>query len=191
MTFCWRGIRVRIGFSFFFVLALFFYGDRTGTGLWMLSAVFCHEMGHLCAMGALGVPVQQLQMGAFGLRITPRGEMLRPGSAPLVYGAGPAANLLAAAALYLAAGGGYGLLLGSACQTAMGLFNLLPVQGLDGGNLLCCLAGGRREHPLCRAASAASLAALLAAGGWMLLWGSGNATLLITAGCLAGMALMG
>lgn len=97
---------------------------------WLLAAAAAagvHELCHWAAVKALGGQVLWVDLGAVGASM----EAALPGTGRQVLAilAGPAGSL----ALLAAAGEWPRLAL---CALAQGLFNLLPVRGLDGGRAL-------------------------------------------------------
>ena len=123
---------IQISVPFLCGLILFLLVDRTGLGGQMVLAALSHEIGHLLAMTVLGEQPQKIVFGSFGIRIEKRpGTRLSYHKEILIYAAGPAVNLLAA-----------GLFAGhpAVCRVhlLLGIFNLLPVGVLDGGQILRC-----------------------------------------------------
>ena len=122
---------LRLDFSFFAVLSLFFFFDSTGTGQLSLCACACHELGHLAVMTAVGARVDSLTFYGAGIRIGARLDDLKSGERAAVLAAGCAVNLLLCAAALLC-----GSVRFAAVNLMLGAFNLLPVGALDGAQLL-------------------------------------------------------
>lgn len=173
--------RLELTPGFLVLLALLFYLDE-GMDLlgWGILACALHELGHVLAVRALGGRLRALKLSAVGAQLTLDPER------PLSYGrellaalAGPGASLLTA---WLAARSG--LFLFAGLSMGQGLFNLLPLQPLDGGRcvqlLLALLAGEERAEGALRIVSSV-LTGLLVGGGLILARVFGNFTLLITA----------
>lgn len=154
-----RRLTVSPGFPVLVCLLVCLSGLR-GVLPFLLAAAL-HEAGHLLALALLGIPVYGLELRASGavIRAELRGE-LREAWALL---AGPAVNLLVAGGLF------HLRPLLSFCSLALGLFNLLPIRGLDGGRL-CALLLPRLLGPagsiLCKLLHCGTLLALAAAGIW-------------------------
>ena len=144
---------------------------RLGLGLAFAAA---HEAGHLAAMAALGIRPARICLTAAGMRIE-RPPGLQAGFAREIAVAlsGPAVSLAFAGCFYLASRSTlvplpldfFWLNLG------FGLFNLLPVRQLDGGQALYFFLCRRvSETTASRAVTITSLTCLfLAAGGAALL----------------------
>lgn len=128
-----------------------------------LGAAACHELGHLGAMVLAGLPPARLRLGLFGGRLQSSAFAGRRAEL-LCLGAGPGVNLLLAAVF--ASAGGYGPRLFSAMNLVLGGFNLLPVQGLDGGRMLGLLLPRRLGQGRRVVLILVSLLTLAGVGGW-------------------------
>ena len=112
----------------------------------VLLAAAMHECGHLALLYAFRVPVDGLRLGAMGA------VLYAPGARRLSYArelavtlAGPAVNLVSApfaAALASRHAWEWGYLFAGA-HALLGVYNLLPVMPLDGGQALWLLAAWR------------------------------------------------
>lgn len=127
--------KICLHFSFFAVLCLFFQLGQGGWGPWCFLAALIHELGHLLAFSVQGVPPRELHFQLNGIRLVPPDTPL-----PLL---GELFTLLGGAILSLCCGGalwamGHPVAAGFHLMT--GLFSLLPVRGLDGGEILFLLA---------------------------------------------------
>ncbi|MCI9405644.1 MAG: hypothetical protein HFK04_01820 [Oscillospiraceae bacterium] len=130
---------IRISVPFLCGLILFLLFDRTGLGGQMVLAALVHEIGHLIAMAALGEQPQSIIFGGFGIRMERRlGTRLPYQKEIWIYGAGPAANLLTALLFFSNP---------RICRVhlLLGLFNLLPMGVLDGGQILRCILQQKME----------------------------------------------
>ena len=142
----------------------------------LLSAAILHELGHYWMLRRLRARVTAIHITALGAEMQVRGN-LSYGGELLSAAAGPAVNLLLA--LLLGFGGRLWdvLYLFSGAQLVLGVFNLLPIQPLDGGSILWNLAAWLTEpYTADRVAGVVGfgVAALLtlAAGAALLLGGS-------------------
>ena len=179
MYFKLRGTQVAVSPVLLAALGLFLLWDRTGLGGQMVLAAALHELGHLLVMAAWGEAPAELSFHCFGVRITRAGGRLLPwGREALLYAAGPAVNLLFAAAAW-----GWGRPGTAAVHLVLGVFNLLPAGALDGGRLLALLldrrlspgASRRAQRVLCALTAAGLLSAAFFAGS-----GPGRASLTVT-----------
>lgn len=177
-------VTLQVDYSFFLVLSLFLLADQSGWAWMLLVSVFFHECSHLAAMAGLGVQVRQLRLTPFGVEIRQQSpNHLGYGRESMIYLAGPVCNLALAGLAFLAAGRLQGRWLElSAINLVMGLFQLIPLVPLDGGQLLGCLtagmAGPEAARSWCGILGILLLAPVLAYGIWLFLR-EGNFTLLV------------
>lgn len=140
-----RGTCVRLYFSFFAVICLFLQLSQGPSGPLCLLAAGIHELGHLMAFTALGLQPRSLSFHLGGIRLSPPDSPVAAWK-ELATLAGGAAMSFAWAAGSLAAGAKEP----AAFHLLTGLFSLLPVRGLDGGEILSAVlerlwpAGGVR-----------------------------------------------
>ena len=170
--------RVRLSVLFFAMAALWLTLDRSGMAGWCVAASSLHELGHLTMLAVFGHAPAELCAGAFGLRLTQAPDTLLSYRQSIAVAlAGPAVNLLLAGVT--AACGDERV---TAVHLVLGVFNLLPMASLDGGQALYHTLAARRSethaHTVMRVLSVAVLLPLTAAGSW-LLWANGNFTLLL------------
>lgn len=133
------GCTIELSFLFVAATACSVLLDHTGCILSTLLASFLHECGHLVAMIVLGGLPEQITFGIFNIDIidvhrTERGY--KQDIAILL--AGPAVNLTMFAVLFTISGlmPGVDFLFAASAHLIIGLFNLLPVESLDGGQVL-------------------------------------------------------
>lgn len=173
--------------GFLLLGAALLYLDTQGIFPWAMLACAVHEFGHYAAVKLLGGRLLRLRLTVMG------GEMQLSPRYPLSYGrelaavlAGPAANLAAVfLAVSPAGGGGETAWLFAGLNLAIGCFNLLPADPLDGGYALKLLlsvllspqAAERAAHML----SCITALLMLAAGVALLYKTRYNFTLLIVA----------
>ena len=142
MRFKLFGTEFYISFLFAAVITAMLVFDRTGFILPLLFAVLVHELGHLAAMWVLDCAPKRIRLVPAAVEITTK---LQSGGRYEIFIAlcGPAINVLLFEILfvnYLAFSNDSYLTVGL-INLLIGLFNLLPVTGLDGGtvlfNILC------------------------------------------------------
>ena len=149
----------------------------------LLLAAVLHELGHCLALHVLHARVTAIRISALGAEMQVAGS-LSYGGEVLAAAAGPAVNL--ALALVLGLGGRLweGMYLFSGAQLVLGVFNLLPIQPLDGGSILWNLSAWLTEpYTADRVAAAVSfgMAALLTLAAAAALWLGGSPFLLLAA----------
>lgn len=131
------GIRFSVSVGFLGLLCLMLYIDKTGLMLPTLLSTLVHEFGHLLSLLMLNLKPKGVvfKVGAISIigsfALNTRGELF-------LNLAGPILNLL----LFFIFFGCY-LILGTAftrdfalINLVLGVFNLLPVTGLDGGSIV-------------------------------------------------------
>ena len=121
-------LTISISPGFWLLLGAFLLLDRRGAAGPFLLAAGLHEAGHLLALRLTGIPVLALELRGSGAVI--RAELPGDRREALALAAGPGANLLLAA-LFWRLWPMFGL-----CNLCLGLANLLPLPGRDGGRLL-------------------------------------------------------
>ncbi len=132
-----RHKRITVAPGFFLLLTILFYlDDGAGIFLWALLAALLHEMGHICASLCLGGRWESLSLSMLGAELRFQYSELQPyWKENIVALAGPVMNLLAGVILWYC-----DCLLAGMISFALGVFNLLPVQPLDGGKMAFNLA---------------------------------------------------
>lgn len=140
MKFKLFGTKVYVSFAFSLILALLIFFDRTGLAVPMLFAAAFHELSHLFAMWLLGLSPTEINLIPGSVQIVsrfPAGNV----KSVLVSLAGPFANLTVFLALFThsAVFGDNKYLEVSVINLVFALFNLLPLKGLDGGEILTVL----------------------------------------------------
>lgn len=181
----------RISPGFLLLLAFLFYLDEDGLLLPAALAALCHECGHALAVWLWGGRVRAVRLTCVGAEMALDGAGLgEPLPAFTCALAGPAVNfLLAGAAARLAVELGEGAWLFAGLNLALGCFNLLPVEALDGGRALRALLPRRAwAEELCRGVSVL-LSLSLGAGGLWLMARTANPTLFLTGAWLTLLTL--
>lgn len=181
----WRlwGIRCRVSLLFPALVTALLLWRPDGLAVSCLLASLIHEGGHLLAMLAVGVPPQYCTLGAFGMRIELGNTLVGYGRNLLISLAGPLANGLAAAGLFMMGRPHIALV-----HLVLAGLNLLPAAALDGGEVLrcglCLLGLGPLTGTVLRLSSALVLLPLAAISVWLCFRGD-NPTLLIVSAYLA------
>ena len=134
-----RLLSLRVGISIYFLglIALLPFFDRTGSVFFALGACFLHEAGHLLFLLLCYRRPADMRIGLFGMRLTVDELHLSDWQELSFVLAGPLSNFAAGLVLHLVRADVRWFLF----NFAVGLFNLLPVMPLDGGNALRVLLG--------------------------------------------------
>ena len=131
-------IKVRISFGAFLLLCAFLLLSTLEVFFASMLAIAVHEAGHYAALCSMGNGVKRMSVGGMGMTMHPK-KPLSYGRELLALLAGPGANVLLfflLGALGTAWPCAYIL---SGAQLLLGVFNLLPVCGLDGSSILWIL----------------------------------------------------
>jgi Peptidase family M50. len=187
MAFTVNGCRITVSFYFAALLAAVLLCDRSGMAFAGILAAALHETGHLTVMRIFRVKPSLIRFTLFGI------DLVKSDCAghsywhdALISLAGPGINIAAVLLLRL-----FSIEAGNpflAANIAFALFNLLPIEPLDGGQALYCILCTRfHAEQAEKAVSVLSFLALmpLAAAGFLVLFRSPwNFTLLLTCGYL-------
>ena len=122
MEFFIKEFKIRIEFSFIFILCLSLVLGYKNTGLLILFCFF-HELGHLFSLLAVGGKPDSLNVSFFGIALKYNCR-LSLGREAIVIAAGPLINLI------------FYLILRDEINLFLLVLNMLPVYPLDGGRLL-------------------------------------------------------
>jgi stage IV sporulation protein FB len=188
------GVEITFRFWFFAVMAAILLAGREVLAFYFLLPIVIHECGHLLAMAICGVRVEAITCTAFSIDIrrgvSNRLDYRRDIAISL---AGIAANLVAAAALYLFAFQSLRVMLLVAVNLAVAIFNAMPVGTLDGGQALRLIlerfGSAEKAYTVSRICSFLLLVPLFG-GAIFLLWrGVANLSLLLVCLYLAGTVI--
>jgi len=120
--------RLLVSPEVFLLLAVLVALRREEELLVALISMLFHEVGHILAVFSLNLPIYRGRITPFGLKIYYEDGMAGKEETLLVLLAGPIANL--GTACYLLASGKNEA---AVAGLALGVYNLLPLEGLDGG----------------------------------------------------------
>ncbi len=140
MRFSLFGTEIYVSFLFSAVITAMLLFDRTGYILPMLLAVLVHECGHLIVMWILDCAPKRIRLVPASVEITAK-IGYTPKNEVLIALAGPMVNIILFLVLWFnhRAFGNEDYLIYGIINLLIGLFNLIPVAGLDGGTLLFSL----------------------------------------------------
>ena len=132
MTFYLLGIEIYISFLFVMLISIIVFFDSTGYIIPTLLATFLHEIAHLAAMILSKSKPCSIKLIPAGVIITKKFAISHKADSIILL-SGPLANLILSMIFFNT------LPYFSAINFIVGVFNLLPVRGLDGGELLFML----------------------------------------------------
>ncbi len=179
---------LRINISFAAAVTLTLIVDESGL---CATAFFCciiHELGHIVSLLIFGEKPKLVELSFYGIKLERFGASgIKSLGEIIIYASGPTANFALSALLFVF-GNTQGMKTAAVVSLCVGLFNLLPCQPLDGGNILKFFLERRMDSRICErmcfGVSCLIIAPMVAAG-VVLLLKSGNITLLAVSGYLA------
>lgn len=140
MRFKLLGTKIYVSFLFCAILCLTLAVDGTGLIIPTLFAVFIHESGHLLAMWATDCQPKEIRLIPTSVQII-RSFAEKPHGEAIITLCGPLGNFTVFGVLFV----NYSIfkseqtLLYAIINLVLGLYNMLPVTQLDGGDLLILL----------------------------------------------------
>lgn len=136
------GCRVRLSYPLIAALTLVLINDTTGMCLCCILSALCHELGHLAAMSKLKINVRGIRLTLFDVNIKRSvKECTTVKKNVIVFAAGPFANIIlfaVSSAIYITQNNRIAYMM-MWSNIALALFNMLPVESLDGGGIATCL----------------------------------------------------
>ena len=176
------GILFRLSLLFPATVVVMLTFDQSGMAAWCVAASAMHETGHFLALVLLGSRPESVTLGVFGMRVVPRPQNRLSYRQNIVVSlAGPAVNLISFAVLFSV--GGWSV--PASVHFMLGAMNLMPVEPLDGGQILYQLLALWKDETFAErtafAVSLCTLAPLAAAGFYVLIDSGYNFTLLMLA----------
>ena len=176
--------KVHISFGAILLFGVFALLASADVLLAVAAAVLFHEAGHAAALRCMGSGIRSVSANCMGLTMYPKKQLSYTGEL-LTLLAGPGANLTAFFLFGMIGKYWQFAYTLSGAQLLLGLFNLLPICGMDGSSILWILAALLWEpYTADRITVRVSIffsAALVAFsgmlvcrshGGWLLLWTS-------------------
>ena len=126
------GVDVWVSYLFLAILSVLVLADKTGMLSNSLLSVVFHETGHFVALKLLCVGFTKIEFSLATVRITTR-EILGPCKSAIVAFCGPAINMILS---FFVLCPQLNLKHFGAVNIVMFIFNMLPIKGLDGGDVL-------------------------------------------------------
>lgn len=187
MSFYWGKVRIVLSFPLAAAMTAVVIADTTQSVILCCLSALLHECGHLFVMKHYGIIPTEIRMSLFDIAIiAPQKQYLGIKQGIVIDLAGVTVNLLCGAVLALI----YAFCPNRLILTAAGshfmlfLFNILPVESLDGGHALTLLLSlkndGERAEKIVAVISFLILIPLSAAGFLLMLKSKYNFTLLLS-----------
>ncbi len=136
IEFSFKGVSIRVKFMFLSIITLFLIMDKTGIAIFTLLASLIHELGHVIVLILIGHKPKELTFEIVGIKLVQPNKTISYIKEILVLLAGPMANIIMFLLLNYSFREIYILNVFSFTHLFIGLFNLLPIGGLDGGKIL-------------------------------------------------------
>lgn len=137
MRFSILGTKIYISFFFCVFLCILLLQDKSLTALPMFCAIIAHELAHLIAMFITGKSPKEIKFSPYGIEIV-GAKNANMNQEIIISLAGPVINILVSLILFL-----YFKVYNTSTEllwciiwAIIGLFNLLPCYGLDGGTIV-------------------------------------------------------
>lgn len=139
MIFKLFGIKIRISFLFIALISTFVLIESSKMMVYGLSAALIHELGHILVMIFVGSKPSEIAFGVFDVNIKDYDRNKRNYVQDIfILIGGPLANLFGVGILYLLhyLMGNQNTVLSISENLFLCVFNLLPIESLDGGQIL-------------------------------------------------------
>lgn len=139
MIFKLFGIKIRISFLFIALISTFVLIESSKMMVYGLSAALIHELGHILVMIFVGSKPSEIAFGVFDVNIKDYDRNKRNYVQDIfILIGGPLANLFGVGMLYLLhyVMGNQNTVLSISENLFLCVFNLLPIESLDGGQIL-------------------------------------------------------
>lgn len=135
ITFVFNNIKIKIQIFFVALITIFLMLDTTGIGTLSVMCSGLHELSHIVTSFILGSPPRELSFEFSGVRLVK--SPLSSGKELLVLIAGSGFNFILALLDFWLCGGGISLFF--LVNMSIGLINIIPVKGFDGGEIVLIL----------------------------------------------------
>ncbi|MEE0061416.1 MAG: M50 family metallopeptidase [Acutalibacteraceae bacterium] len=132
-------VKFYLSYPFVALVTLLLIFDDKGIALCCLLASFFHEMGHIFAMKLFGTKLDSIGLSVFDVNITDTGKPYRGFIAEIIITlAGVFVNIVLFLLCYIVYNNCsiYILRCFAIANLTLGVFNVLPIDSLDGGNAL-------------------------------------------------------
>ena len=184
---------LRINISFAAAVTFTLILDESGL---CAAALFCcivHELGHIISLLAMGEKPGLIELSFYGIKLERQGiSGIGSFGEIIIYASGPTANFVLSALLFIC-GKSSETETAAVISLCVGIFNLLPCQPLDGGNILYYFLNRRMSEnkceKICFYVSCIVLVPMAMAGA-VLAVKSGNITLISVSVYLAAATVM-
>lgn len=181
MAFTLKGVHFRVSTSYCVLVCLALCFDRSYFVAIVVASTTAHELGHLVAMFCLGATVKGVYLEPFGVIIRGHTAYLPRWKLVVITVSGIGVNFLLSLVFWLL----YKCNSREVFLTVFGVnvclasFNLLPITGLDGGDLLALLLPSEKGKSVTKIISLVTTGLLVAFGFYLSVFYTFNFTLLV------------
>lgn len=140
-------MRIKAEPSFFITIATLLLTNEPKYVVFMLFSAAVHELGHIVALRCCGVRINTLVLGFFGGTIIMEKKLISYGREAVIAFSGPFVNLAFSTLFFIIMRGGFtsDLFFLFLCNGFYALFNLLPIENLDGGTGFKAMIARKKE----------------------------------------------
>lgn len=197
MIFTVRGCKIKISFLLISMIVVVVLIDNSGTTIWGLIAAMIHEFGHIFAMTLRDNKPSEMDFDIFDIKIKDSNRSKNSYKDDIfILIAGPCINLSLSVlffVLYFIVRLDF-LLIPMSENLVLGILNILPIESLDGGQILYCLLvnkiGIKKSEKIVCIISFVFLLPLAALGFTILFRSKYNISLLIVSCYLMAMLIL-
>lgn len=132
MIFTLKNLKIEISFYFLIVIALIIINDQTNLSLYFAMSILVHELGHLLAIIYHKIKINKICFKIYGIKIEISNNCKSSYIDIFILLSGSLANFLFSLIMYSS---NKNIVL-TTINIIIGVFNLLPVESLDGGKIL-------------------------------------------------------
>lgn len=132
--------KFNIDFGFLAVIALLCILDNGKYILYGVWVCIIHEIGHIVPMFALGEKVKAVKLHAFGIKISPQKNKIRPVFQDIIIILGGATVNILLGVMVSIGDISTNTQVFASMNIILGVFNLLPYTSFDGGTLILTIA---------------------------------------------------
>ena len=187
------GGEFNVSFPFALMVAILLCCDSTGMMSVSLLSIFLHELGHLIALYLLKLPPRRVNFRLCGIEIVESRLYCGYSAQLAVAASGPMINILFGLIFLPFSNMSFAAII-SATNIVIGVFNLLPLSQLDGGEILYCIMSAIMTEHKCKIISRVIdivfVLMLFITGVYIFSMPNHNPTLLITAVYLSTYAII-
>ena len=134
MTFEIKKLKIELSFYFLLIISFILAADQSKIAKYFVLSILIHELGHLIFILYYKIKIEKISFKVYGINIEIENERyLQNYKEVILLLGGSLANFLSAAVIYLFLSD---LNIFIMTNLILGIFNLFPVDSLDGGKII-------------------------------------------------------